>query len=184
MIIYPFTLAQVAIVLGIVYVLSHGFALWKFEKTRDWLLAFHRNKPVGYALFGLATLWFILLLANIDLMEWSNLEPYFIAATVAIAALGFIYLPEYLGVRGVGGLLLLLPQILLDAAFLHPSPAKYVITVTAYAYAITGICLGCTPWLWREGTARFFRSTLLAKAALAGGIAFGFVLILLGALVY
>jgi|GEM_PF-4614075 len=184
MILYPFTLAQVAIALGILYILTHGLLLWKYETGREIMLSIHRNKPLGMAVFCLAAAWFLGLIMNIDLMEWSDHRNTFIIAIVLVAGLAVFYLPEYLGVRGVGIILILSTKLMLDSTLFHPGQARLLIVCLAYLYAVIGIFIGASPYLWRDGMALFYRNEKVARIGLAAGILFGLLLIALGIFVY
>lgn len=182
--IYPFSLAHVTIALGLLYLISHGLALWKFQTCRHWLTLFHRNLYLGYFILTLATIWTVGLVATMDLMEYSHLRYLFIAIFIGLAGLTARFLPDFLSVRSLGVLLLLGANVLLDAAFLRDELSRLVITITAYIYVIIGIFLVGMPYLWRDFIAWFYNKEPRAKIGLSAGILFGVILLLLGFLVY
>lgn len=187
MILYPFTLAQVAIALGLLYLVTHGILLWKFESGKQIMLSIHRNQILGTIIFCLAVAWFLCLIKGVDLMEWTPNRTGFLIAIFVVAGLAVLYLPEYLGVRGVGILLLLSTKLLLDStvdANLHGQTSRLLIVCLAYIYAIIGIFIGACPYLWRDALALFYRNTTVARIGLAAGCAFGILLLALGLFVY
>lgn len=182
--IYSFSLTQVALVLGLFYMVGHGWA-WKFPgRSKAFLLAAPRNYPLGAVLMAVATLWFAYLLSAIDLMEYTPHRAKFVFVVLALGTLTIIYVREFLTARALGALLLLLTQVLLDSAFPRDETSRLVITVTAYVYAIAGMFLVGMPYLLRDGLAYVYASEPRARAFAAGGVVFGLFLILLALFVY
>jgi hypothetical protein len=184
MIIYPFTLQQVAIVLGILYVLTHGWSLWQPALSKKWLLAFPRHYPSGVILMIAACLWFCWLIFNADLMDFAPYQSLFLLISVALAAGMIACVREFLAVRALGALLLLLANVLLDAAFLDNHASKFVITVIAYIYIVAGIFFVASPYLLRDLLAWYHKNDRLAKPGSLAGVALGVILLALGIFVY
>lgn len=101
----------------------------------------------------------------------------------AIAAVWF-FTPELLTCRAIGGLLVLLPTPMLSAAAWHPSPARYVVIIYAYAMIITGMFYIAQPWILRDhitwSQAKPIRSRTIASSA----VALGLILVALAATVF
>jgi hypothetical protein len=184
MIIYSFTLQQVAIALGVVYLLTHGWALWRHARCRQWLLALPRHYPSGVALMTAACLWFCWLILSADLMDFAPYRNLFLVISVALAAGMILFVREFLAVRALGALLLLLANVLLDAAFLDNHCSKFVVTVIAYAYIVAGICLVASPYHLRDFLAWFYRTDRRARLGSLAGVALGVILLVLGIFVY
>lgn len=184
MLIYNFTLSQVAVVLGLFVVLASCFSLWKAEAMKKWLLNAHRNFFLGVGLFAAATAWTIWFLMAMDLMEYTPQRNIFIIVVLIMAALVIRYLPEYLSVRAMGILLLLGANVLLDAAFLRDEASKYVITVLAYLWIIEGMFLVGMPYLFRDMMSWFYKNEKRIKIAIWTKFAFGILLLALGFFVY
>ncbi|MDD5261938.1 MAG: hypothetical protein PHD76_08845 [Methylacidiphilales bacterium] len=182
--IYSLTLQQVAIALGLIYILAHGWALWKPEQTRRFLLAAPRNYPLGVLLMLAAGLWFCGLIFYADLMDFKSYQNIFLLFAVAMTAAVIWYVREFLTARALGVLLLLLANVLLDAAFLRNEPSKLVITVLAYVYAVVGMFLVGSPYHLRDFLGWLYKTEKCARWAAWGGVAFGVVLLGLGLFVY
>jgi hypothetical protein len=182
--IYEVSLSGVAMVLGLVYLLSHGWVAWHPNAARPHLLAAPRHRLLGWLLLGVATLWFATLLARIDLMEYTPHRWKFVLGVLVLGALSARYMEDFLAVRSLGAILILLAQVLLDAAFLRDEPSRLVITGLAYAYIIIGMCCVGAPYWVRDGLGWLCaRETRLQRAAQAG-VAMGITLLLLGIFVY
>lgn len=182
--IYHFTLQQVAVVLGAMYFIGHGWALWRHDACKKIALAFPRNYPAGVALTLGAGAWFCWLILNADLMDFAPYRDWFFVGAAALTVGMIIFVREFLAVRATGALYLLLANVLLDAAFLDDRPVKFVITVAAYAYVVFGILFVAAPYLMRDMLTWFYRADRRGKLAAAGGVAFGLLLLGLGIFVY
>jgi hypothetical protein len=181
--IYSFTLSQVAVALGLAYILTHGWALARPADCQRWLRALPRHYPAGVALMLAAGGWFGWLVLNADLMDFAPYRGWFLTFTAALTVGMIIFVREFLAVRALGALLLLFANVLLDAAFLENTPAKFVITVSAYAYIVAGIAFVASPYLLRDWLAWIFRVDRRARLAAAGGVGFGVLLLALGVMV-
>jgi hypothetical protein len=144
----------------------------------------HRHYPTGIILFFFAVLWFIWVLATVDLMEYSENRQIFIGISVVLAGLFGFFCKEYLSVRAWGMLLLLGAQVILDATFLREDTARLIMVVIAYIWIIFGMIAIGFPYLFRDLYQKYYSNEHFAKGGLIVGGLFGVVLILLGAFVY
>ena len=184
MIIYHLTLQQVAIGLGLLYILSHGLSLFQAAACKRFLLAAPRNYGLGVALMAGAGLWFCWLVLNADLMDFAPYQNLFLLGSVTLTVGMIVCVREFLAVRALGALLLLLANVLLDAAFMENMAAKFVITITAYVYIVAGMFFVASPYLLRDMLTWFYRTDRRAKLAAISGVVFGIALLALGILVY
>lgn len=182
--VYPFSLQQVTLTLGIFYVLSHGFALLKPEACRNFLAQLPRNYNLGAVLMVGATLWFAGVLWKIDLMEYTKFRNLFILIVLAGGGAATWFLPDHLSGRALGSLLMLFAYLMLDAAFLNNQPLKLVVVSTAYVYIIAGMFLAASPYLLRDGIQFIYKTHQRAKAAAAAGAVFGLILCALALAVF
>jgi hypothetical protein len=182
--IYPFTLQQIALALGTLYLLSHGLALARPALCRNFLLASPRNYPLGAVLMALATAWFTWLMGSIDLMEYTSYQKIFSLVVLTGGALAIFYLKELLTGRALGSLLLLVAYVLLDASFLRDEPLKLIIVGTAYVYIIVGMILVSSPYRLRDALQWVYRDERRARMAAALGLVFGVLLLILGLAVF
>lgn len=182
--IYPVSLALVAFVVGLLYVVSHGWIWWKGPAAAPFLAALPRHRPLGWALLGAATLWFAILLGNIDLMEYTPHRQTFVLAVLLLGGFSAVYLTEFLTARALGALLLLASQILLDAAFLRDESSRLVLTITAYAWIVAGMFLVGMPYVMRDAIGWLSRDGLRLRVAAAAGTLWGLLLLALGLFVY
>jgi len=182
--IYSFSLPEVATVLGLIYILSHGWALFRPVATQKFLKAAPRNLLLGEILLAVAIFWFVWVLSKVPLMEYEPHRSKFILVCILGGALTGFYVREFLTVRAAGALLLLLAELMLEAAFLRSDPGRLFITVTAYAYVVIGCFLVGSPYLLRDVLEWVQATPGRYRAAAAGGLVFGGLCLFLGLFVY
>ncbi len=182
--IYNVSLKTVALVLGGIGLPLHLVMLWKPAQTISWLRNRLRDVQTGTALLVAGGVWACALTATMDLGEMSPLRwpltCLWAVGTVAVA----IFLKEFIFVRAMGLLLILGANVLLDAAFMHPSPWRYVISVTAYLWAIKGMVYFATPHLMRDGLTWANATPERFKYLTYAGILYSLLLLLLAASQY
>ncbi|MEO0453601.1 MAG: hypothetical protein AAFY98_05635 [Verrucomicrobiota bacterium] len=184
MLIYSFTLTQVALALGILYLGAYLTLLLKPAQGKALALAFPRHYQTGLILTGVATVWFVWLLQTADLMEYTPHRTKFVVGFIALAIASCFYLKEFLSVRAAGVLALLFAKVMLDAAFLRDEPVRLVITVLAYLFIVKGMILVASPYLLRDAVVWVFHQPERANVLSYIGIGLGVVLVSLGLFVY
>lgn len=182
--IYSLSLSQVAAGLGLAWLAGHAWAALDEVRARAWLLRAPRNLVLGWVLLALAASWFALLLGTMDLMEYTPHRMKFVLAVLGIAGLCAHFMREFLAVRAGGALLLLLAQVLLDAAFLRDEPSRLVVTVMAYGFVVAGMAMVGAPYLLRDLLERVCADAGRFRVAAWAGAAWGVVLLGLGLFVY
>jgi uncharacterized protein YjeT (DUF2065 family) len=119
-----------------------------------------------------------------DLGEISNVRLQLMTVWAVAGVLVVIFVPGFLAARGLGCLLLLAATVVLDAAFLVLTPWRYVMTLLAYYWVISGMVLVYSPHLWRDTIAYVTTTPQRLRLFSWPGAVFGVVLIALGIFVY
>ena len=154
------------------------------QQARRAILAFPRHRLSAWVLTAGALVWTGFALHAMPMGGLSHLKRYiWPIAPVAFILLAY-YLPELLAPRALGGLLLLWPTPMLDAARWHPSPWRYAITLSAYVMVVAGMMLVMTPYRLRLWSARWIETDARLRAAGYGKLAYGLVMLALGLLAY
>lgn len=181
---YFVSLKIVAIIIGLLSIVSHVPTALAPDRFIPLLRSLPRNYPLGVVLMLAATIWFTTLTGMMDLGEISNVRVQLMAVWAIAGVLVIIFVPGFLAARGLGCLLLLAAALVLDAAFLVQTPARYVMTILAYVWVIWGMVLVYSPHLWRN-TIQFATQTPQRLRVLSWlGVVFGVVLVALGLFVY
>lgn len=173
------------ILLGLWLVGSHALMIAKPALVQGWLKKFPRNPIAGQIVMAVALAWFWLLIApdglgklsalQMDLGEFNNIKPLlqFLVPAALIAVC--ISIRDFLAVRALGLLGLMIAAPLLEAAFLKDPASRLLLPVFAYALLTKSLFWVGMPYLFRDAvtwaTATQGRWRLVSFAGLAYGIA-------------
>jgi len=146
--------------------------------------ALPRSQAAAIVFFGTGAAWFIYNVSSMsaaDVIGFSSPTP-FVFIFAALAVLSFIYLPEFLAVRGLSVVTLVGSWPLLMSAYgRYESPQRLCMVSALYVAISVAIYLGASPfrlrdffeWLYRTPTrARVLGAILSAYGLLLAGIAF------------
>ncbi len=129
-----------------------GTALLSGNRAVDALLkSFPRSQTATYLLFGSASLWFlheIWTLSPADFGDYHVLLFFFFGA---VAALAFYYVPDFLAVRGLAGLILLAAWPFLQSAYmLYQYEQRLFLVSFVYLLIFLSLWLGAQPFRMRD----------------------------------
>ena len=84
--------------------------------------------------------------------DFSAFKPYMMAAFVAVGVGSCIFVQDFLAVRGLAVLLLLLAKLMLDTGRPHLGESPFVLVMQTWAYVliVAGIWFTITPWRLRD----------------------------------
>jgi hypothetical protein len=144
-------------VTGLVCVLMPG-------RARAWMRAFPRSRSAGWFFTAVDLLWSAWLLYVTPLGRFDEYKP----ALLVLAPIAFVLvvwlMDELLAPRALGGLLLLLPSPMLDAARWHASTLRLVPVVLAYVFVLAGIVLVLSPYRFRKTVSLLSEDDLSCRA--------------------
>jgi len=172
--IYPhLDLRIVSLLAGLWLILSHGFALVWPGRMQRWLRKFPRSKGAGAVLLVVDAVWALVLIETMDLGEFSHLRVMLLGVIVVATFLTFRYVDEFLSVRALGILLLLVAEPLIEAAFLKPQEGRLLLVGFAYLLAVLGMVWVGLPYLLRDQIDWFRSSKAVWSAAALAGVIYG-----------
>jgi hypothetical protein len=134
---------------------------------------FPRNLPAGVALMLLGTAWFVWNVNIEPIADFSAFKPYMMAGFIAVGVLSCIFVQDFLAVRGLAVVLLLLGKLMVDTGRPHLGESPFVLVIQAWAYVfvVAGIWYTIFPWKMRDfvnwATATESRIRLLSGVRLA-----------------
>ncbi len=172
------------IVVALALILSHGWALNNTAKTQAFLKAFPRTYSWGVILLTIDFIWSEFALVNMDMGEFFNMRDKFMMIVAGGYVAVLIYVKEFLSVRALGALLLLVAGPVLSAAFLQPQTSRLLLPILAYAWIIVGMFFIGMPFLMRDWVNILISKPQRWNLAVYGGIAYGFVLLAAAFLYY
>ncbi|MGD0206925.1 MAG: hypothetical protein ABSC89_04885 [Verrucomicrobiota bacterium] len=113
---------------------------------------FPRSLPIGCGLMLLATAWFVWNVNVEPIADFSVFKPYMMAGFTAVGILACIFVQDFLAVRGLAVLMLLLAKLMVDTGRPHldESPFVLVIQIWAYLLVVAGVWFTVTPWKLRD----------------------------------
>lgn len=164
---------------------SHALMIAKPSLVQGWLKIFPRSPLAGQIILGIGLAWFWLLVApdglgklsalQMDLGEFNNVKPLLRilvpAALIAVA----ISVRDFLAVRALGLLGLMVAAPLLESAFLKDPTSRLLIPIFTYAMLTASLFFVGMPYLFRDAvtwvTAENGRWRAFSLAGLAYGVA-------------
>src|SRR6267378_499993 len=146
------TLSLLSILLGVGMSVPQVYALTKPAKFIATARKLPRNLPVGVALMLLGTAWFLWIVNNEPIADFSAYKPVMMVAFAAVGLLACIFVQDFLAVRGLAVVLLLLGKLMVDTGRPHLGASPWVLLIQAWAYVliVAGIWFTVTPWKLRD----------------------------------
>jgi hypothetical protein len=143
-------LSTLAVLLGLGFGMPQIYGLLKPAKFREALRKFPRSEPWGYALMLLGTAWFLWNLKQENISDFAAYKPYMLAGFGLVGVATCIFVRDFLAVRGLAIVLLLLAKFTLDAQRWADTDWKNVIASWAYVWVLAGMCFTIWPWWLRD----------------------------------
>ncbi|MDP9291098.1 MAG: hypothetical protein M3O82_01900 [Verrucomicrobiota bacterium] len=175
------TLRTAGFIVGLLLLVLHGLALVHADGFRAWLKQLPRSKTVGNILITLDAVWAFVLVATMDLGEFTTYRR-LILVVVAVAYFLFIkFVDEFLAARALGILCLLAAEPILEAAFLRPETSRLLLVVLAYVWVVLGMFWVGMPYVLRNQIDWLLKSSARWRWGCYAGLAYGLVLVILPA---
>ena len=147
--IYHLSLHSAGIVAG-VFLIALGLIGLTKPDVASVVQRFPRSRVAGVVLLTICLAWTLWLVATIQMGEFSSFRrPLLIALPIGYV-LTLFFVDEFLAVRALGILCLLVAEPLLDAAFLRYETSRLLVTVFAYLLIIAGLFWVAIPYVLRD----------------------------------
>jgi hypothetical protein len=145
-------LSLLSILLGVGMSVPQIYALTKPAQFTAAARRLPRNVPVGVALMLLGTAWFLWIVNQEPIADFSAYKPVMLIAFAAVGVLTCIFIQDFLASRGLAVLLLLLGKLMLDTGRPHLDQSSFVLVIQAWAYVliVAGIWFTIAPWRLRD----------------------------------
>ncbi len=187
------SLTSVGLVVGLYLVASHVYALLNPEQTMATLKKIHRSRTPGLVILTISMAWFWLLIIptkwgfltslSMDLGEFNKIKPILALVTPLVYFLVASHVREFIFVRSLGLLALLVASPILEAAFLKEPVTRLLLAFFAYALIIKGLFWIGTPYVFRDAVTWLTKSAGRFKGFAIGGVVYG-VIVLLCAVIF
>jgi hypothetical protein len=175
-------LSTLSIILGLALGLPQ---LYGFSNPAGFAAAvrkFPRSLAAGYGLMLLGTAWFLFNLSQESISDFAAFKTPLLAGFAAVGLGAAIFVQDFLAVRGLAVVLLLLAKLMVDTGRPHLSETAWVLVIQAWAYVlvVAGMWFTISPWRLRDflewGTANEKR----VKVGCGIRLAFGLFIAVLG----
>jgi hypothetical protein len=148
--IYDLSLRTGGFVTGIALILLSLPGLLKPAVVQTWFKRFPRSGVAGVILLTVALGWSFWLLATMEMGEFSS----FRKPLLILLPIGYVlvlhFVEEFLAVRALGILCLLVSEPLLEAAFFRYETSRLFLTAFAYLMILAGLFWVTMPYLLRD----------------------------------
>jgi len=145
---------------------------------------FPRSLFWGYALVSLATAWFLYYLKLESISDFAAYKPMMLMGFAALGGLTCVFVTDFLSIRGLAIVFMLLAKVMVDTARLADSPWRLVIVTWAYVLVIAGIWFTVSPWRMRDFINWTTATETRLRIASFVRLAFGLLVIGLGLFVF
>lgn len=147
---------------------------------------FPRNYPVGVVLMLLATAWFLGIVNDEPIADFSAYKPAMLGGFAAVGILSCIFVRDFLAVRGLAVIFLLLAKLMVDTGRPHIGESPFVLVIQAWAYVlvVAGIWFTVTPWKLRDLLEFATANETRVRIGSGLGVAFALFVIALGLTVF
>ena len=171
-------LKTMGLLVGLWLITTHGLALFKPEKTADFLKRFPRNEKIGSALAVIGFIWTFIIWSKMDLGEFFKVKKAVQFILVAGCFGVLTYVKEFLAVRSTGFLLILAAAPILISAFLEEPVTRLLLVALAYAGAVIGMFWVGMPYLMRDQIGWLIDDKKRLKKGAIAGLSYGMAVLL------
>ena len=176
--IYSFDLKTVLLVVGLLLIAGHAFALLRPQATREFLKTLPRSRTMAFVLLLIVAVWSYYLATTIDLGEFSTWRPKLKIFIPIATVLTWLYVEEFLATRCLGMLVLLAAEPLLEAAFLRPEMSRLFLVTLVYVWVSFALFWIGMPYTLRDQISWVSKTDGRWKTAALAGIGYGVVLLI------
>jgi hypothetical protein len=178
------SLFTVGLILAVWLIVSHALMLAKPAMTQEFLKKFPRDQMMGQILLVIGLAWFWLLIAPeggalgrlaMDLGEFNGAKPLLRILVPVSVVLVTVSVRDFLAVRALGVVGLMVASPLLESAFLKDPSSRLLVPIYAYALLTASLFWVGMPYLFRDAviwvTADRKRWNAFSLAGLGYGVA-------------
>src|SRR6266705_3342447 len=169
-------LSTLAILLGLGMGLPQLYGIMKPAAFAAAVRKFPRSMPWGYALMLLGTAWFVWNLSQESISDFAAFKTPLLAGFAAVGLGSCIFVQDFLAVRGLAVVWLLLAKLMVDTGRPHLAETPWVLVIQSWAYVLVlgGMWFTVSPWRLRDflewGTANEKRIKVGCGVRLAFGL--------------
>jgi hypothetical protein len=177
-------LAITSTILGAVIIVGRLPGVIAPEKFSAEARKFPRSVFWGRVLMAICALWAGIVMYHAATDDFAWAKPVIVIGVPIIYALVIQYADQFLAIRGVAALLLLIAKVTLNAADVSDSPLRLIVTVLAYLWVCAAVWMASAPHQVRDWINFMTKTAARCRATCSLGVMVGVFLVLLGLFVY
>jgi hypothetical protein len=177
-------LSTLAVIMGLGLSVPQVYGLMKPAAFAAGVRKFPRSLPWGIALMLLGTGWFLFYLNEESISDFAAYKPLLLAGFGAVGVASCVYVQDFLAVRGLAVVLMLLAKLMVDTARWAETDWRLVIVSWAYLLVLAGIWFTIYPWHLRDGLNWATANEKRVRVGSAIRLAFGLFVAALGLTVF
>jgi hypothetical protein len=179
-------LSTLSILLGLGMGLPQIYGILKPTAFAAAVKRFPRSIPFGIALMVVGTIWFLWNLSQESIADFASYKSVLFAGFAGVGLGTCIFVQDFLAVRGLAIVLLLLAKLMVDTGrpWLPQTPWVLVIQVWGYVLAVAGMWFTVSPWRLRDLLAWGTATEQRVKVGCGLRLAFGLLVAALGLTVF
>ena len=151
-----YLLATISFVLFVIFAL-------KTDACEKMMINFLRSTTASVVFFGSGLVWFLYQLSQLGEADFGQIKGILMAVFGTAGFLAFFYLNDFLSVRGVCVLILLLGRVFLDSAFMQEPVSRLNLVTQTYIWVVIAIYLGAVPYRLRDFFCYIYADKIRAK---------------------
>jgi hypothetical protein len=153
------------LVAGILLLLT-GVSIYTYpEPIRRLLTAFPRSRPAALVLLAVAVAFVLFHVSQLGEADFGKYKNLLFGFFVILAVGSWFRVPDFLGIRALSVLGLLLSGQFLTAAYLQPPTTRLFLVVLSYLIILLCLYLAASPFRFRDAVAKLNDSNGLRKVA-------------------
>ena len=138
------TLFQATLFTGILLLAFGAHFLWHGMRSAKSVQAFPRSQTAAYILLGSAAVWFLYKVTQLGPADFGQYKNLLFILFLVVALGSFIFVPDFLAVRGLAALMLLTAGALLAAGYIPHILHRLHTTHAACCMLHATYCTYCT----------------------------------------
>lgn len=145
-------LSLLSILLGLGMAVPQVYGLVKPAGFAALARKFPRHVPTGVVLMLTATGWFVWNVKIEPIADFESIKVYMMIVFGAIGVGACLFVQDFLAVRGLAVLLMLLAKVMVDTGRPHLGETPWVLLIQTWAYVlvVAGIWFTVSPWRLRD----------------------------------
>lgn len=144
------SLKTLAVVMGLGVGLPQVFGIVNPAGFAAQVRKFPRSLTAGVILMLLATAWFAWYFNQEQVSDFANYKSWLLGGFVAVGVGSCLFVQDYLAVRGLAVVFLLLAKLMVDTARWEDTDWRLVFVSWAYLLVLAGIWFTIWPWHLRD----------------------------------